>query len=104
MKKVITIFVSVIIVSGIGTLPAHAGSLCNNGKYSANSGRGTCSYNGGVDKTFPSFSDPGSSSYNRNNRFGTSPSTRNNDFGNTFGSTGKNGLTGKSCPKGRFIC
>jgi hypothetical protein len=93
MKKVITVLISVMIVSGIGTLPAHADSLCNNGKFSANSGRGTCSWNGGVNKNYPSFSDPGSSSFSRNN-----------GLGNSRSNTGRNGLTGKSCPKGQFIC
>ena len=50
---------------------ATAGSLCNNGTYSTNSGRGTCSSNGGVNKSLPSYSDPGSSSYNRNNGLGS---------------------------------
>jgi hypothetical protein len=73
--------------------PASAGSFCNNGSYSANSGRGTCSYNGGVNKSFPSYSDPGSSSYNRNYGFGSS---RNNGLGST--STWGNSLNSKrSC-------
>lgn len=49
---------------------ASAGSLCNNGTYSMNSGRGTCSWNGGVNNRYPSYSDPGSSSWNRQNGFG----------------------------------
>jgi hypothetical protein len=72
----------------VSVAPASADSLCNNGTYSSNSGRGTCSWNGGVNKSFPSYSDPGSSSYNRNNglgstsTWGTTPS-RNNGLGST---------------------
>jgi len=76
MKK--RLFAAVIIgifaSSLISIAPASAGSVCNNGSYSSNSGRGTCSYNGGVDKRFPSYSDPGSSSYKRNNGFSPTPS------------------------------
>jgi len=72
----------------VSIAPASAGSWCNNGSYSANSGRGTCSHNGGVNKGFPSYSDPGSSSFNRNNGFGSS---RNNGLGST--STWRNSLS-----------
>ena len=82
----------------VSVAPASAGSYCNNGSYSSNSGRGTCSHNGGVNKGLPSYSDPGSSSYKRNNGLGTSStwgstpsigSTRNNGLGttSTWGST-----------------
>jgi hypothetical protein len=74
-------------------IAANAGSYCNNGSYSSNSGRGTCSYNGGVNRSLPSYSDPGSSSYSRNN-----------GLSGGMGSTGKNSLTGKSCRKGLYIC
>lgn len=70
----------------VSIAPASAGSYCNNGTYSANSGRGTCSYNGGVNKNFPSYSDPGSSSFNRNNGFGYGSgygSSRNKGFGSS---------------------
>ena len=82
MKKIL--FLIVVNLSLINLIPsASAGSMCNNGSYSMNSGRGTCSWNGGVDKSFPSFSDPGSSSFNRNNGFGSG-------LGNSFGSTSRN--------------
>ena len=102
MKKLIIATLSVLMFSTIGIAPSFAGSYCNNGTYSANSGKGTCSKNGGVNKQFNSFSDPGSSSYNRqngfsgnsfNNGFGTS--TKKNSYGsnlnnNGFGSSLKN--------------
>ena len=74
----------------VSVAPASAGSYCNNGTYSSNSGRGTCSYNGGVNKSLPSYSDPGSTSYNRNNGFGSTSST----WGSTpsYGSTRSTGL------------
>jgi len=59
---------------------ASAGSMCNNGTYSSNSGRGTCSWNGGINRGFASFSDPGSSSWNRQNGFGNPFSTKRNGF------------------------
>jgi hypothetical protein len=86
----------------IAPVAANAGSYCNNGSYSSNSGRGTCAYNGGVNKNLPSYSDPGSSSYNRNN--GISGYSRNNGLNGGLNSTGKNSLTGKKCPVGRLIC
>jgi hypothetical protein len=95
----------VVFASILGSVtPANAGSYCNNGTYSSNSGRGTCSYNGGVNKNFPSYSDPGSSSYNRNNGFGTK--SYNNGFGtksynNGFGTKSyNNGFGTKSYNNG----
>jgi hypothetical protein len=70
----------------VSVAPASAGSICNNGSYSSNSGRGTCSYNGGVNKQYQSYSDPGSSSWNRSNGYGSSSgfgSSRNNGLGST---------------------
>ena len=67
MKKVTRIATLAVILGILIPTSASAGSYCNNGTYSSNSGRGTCSYNGGIDRSYPSFSDPGSSSYNRNN-------------------------------------
>jgi hypothetical protein len=69
MKKRILVAVAMgfLASSLVSVAPASAGSLCNNGSYSANSGRGTCSHNGGVNKSFPSYSDPGSTSFKRNN-------------------------------------
>jgi len=90
MKKLPIVAITVLLLSGLSTISASAGSICNNGSYSSNSGRGTCSYNGGVNKSMPSFSDPGSSSYNRNNGFGSS-SSLNNSFGKP-----------KKCPKYSF--
>ena len=81
-KQLIALLVFVISISGI-TSPANAGTLCNNGTMSSNSGRGTCSYNGGVNKSFPSYSDPGSSSYNRQNGLGSTKS-----YGSGLGSSG----------------
>lgn len=112
MKKLVIATVSVLSFSVIGVAPAYAGSYCNNGTYSANSGKGTCSKNGGVNKNFPSYSDPGSSSFNRqkgfsgnsfNNGFGSN--TRKNSFGsnlnsNGFGSSLKN--NGYSSSNGGF--
>jgi hypothetical protein len=95
MKRNLAVFAvfGIVLGSVLSAPSASAGSLCNNGRYSSNSGSGTCSSNGGVNKYAPSYSDPGSSSYNRNN-----------GLGGGLGSTGKNGLTGKSCPKGKYIC
>jgi len=93
MKRIIAVAVIGLTISMSAPVTANAGSLCNNGTYSSNSGRGTCSYNGGVNKSTPSYSDPGSSSYNRNN-----------GLSGGLSSTGKSFLTGKSCPKGRLIC
>ena len=72
MTKKIVIAVTSLIATFLISTPAQAGSWCNNGSYSSNSGRGTCSHNGGVNKNLPSFSDPGSSSFNRQNGWGTS--------------------------------
>lgn len=91
MKRIVIIAITGILISSIPT-SANAGSFCNNGTYSSNSGRGTCAYNGGVNKNFPSYSDPGSSSYNRKYGIGG------------LSTTGKNSLTGKSCPRGRSLC
>ena len=107
MKKRIFVGIStaVLATSLVSIAPASAGSFCNNGSYSSNSGRGTCSYNGGVNKSFPSYSDPGSSSFKRNNGFGSS---RNNGFGssrnNGFGSTSSwgNSLSSNSYCTGLF--
>jgi hypothetical protein len=92
MKK-ISISIVVLLTSSLLLPPsvANAGSICNNGKYSTNSGRGTCSSNGGVNKNFPSYSDPYSSSYKRNNGLGSGLNS--------------NGLsTKKKCPKYSYIC
>jgi hypothetical protein len=86
MRKTFLVALISIVLTNFALVDANAGSMCNNGTMSSNSGRGTCSYNGGVNKNFPSYSDPGSSSYNRNNSYG---STLNNDpYGlNSYGST-----------------
>ena len=76
MKRTTLVVLISIVLTNFALINANAGSLCNNGTMSSNSGRGTCSYNGGVNKNFPSYSDPGSSSYNRKNSYG---STLNND-------------------------
>jgi hypothetical protein len=67
MKRFTLAAVTGLLLSLITSAPSSAGSYCNNGSYSSNSGRGTCSYNGGVNRNYPSYSDPGSSSWNRNN-------------------------------------
>ena len=87
MKKTTLVVLISIAFTNFALVNANAGSLCNNGTMSSNSGRGTCSYNGGVNKNFPSYSDPGSSSYNRNNGFGSS--------NNRFGSSRNNGYSNK---------
>jgi hypothetical protein len=69
MKRITFAAITGLLLSLIISTPSNAGSYCNNGTYSSNSGRGTCSYNGGVNRNYPSFSDPGSSSYNRNNGY-----------------------------------
>ncbi len=81
MKKKLfaAVAMGVLASSLVAIAPASAGSWCNNGTYSANSGRGTCSHNGGVNKGFPSYSDPGSSSFKRNNGIGSTPT-----WGNTL--------------------
>lgn len=87
MKKVTviaTLAAGIIAGSLVAAPSAQAGSWCNNGTYSSNSGRGTCSWNGGVNNSFPSYSDPGSSSWNRNN-FNDPFKSNRNSFGNTFG-------------------
>ena len=86
MKRTTFVVLMTIALSSFIAVNANAGSLCNNGTMSSNSGRGTCSYNGGVNKNFPSYSDPGSSSYNRKNSYG---STLNSDpYGfNSYGSS-----------------
>jgi hypothetical protein len=72
MKKIALALALVIAGSLVSVAPASAGSWCNNGTYSSNSGRGACSWNGGVDTSRPSYSDPGSSSWNRQtNQFPT---------------------------------
>ena len=48
MKKVALAMAIALVGSLVSVAPASAGSWCNNGKYSSNSGRGTCSGNGGV--------------------------------------------------------
>ena len=83
MKKRILVAVAMgfLASSLVSVAPASAGSLCNNGTFSSNSGRGTCSHNGGVNKNFPSFSDPGSTSFKRNNGLGST-----NTWGNSLNS------------------
>ena len=76
MKRTTLVVLISIVLTNFALVNANAGSMCNNGTMSSNSGRGTCSYNGGVNKNFPSYSDPGSSSYNRNNGYGTQKSRR----------------------------
>lgn len=93
VKRSILAVIIGLAVSTIAPMSANAGSYCNNGSYSLNSGRGTCSYNGGVNKSYPSYSDPGSSSYKRNNGISSG-----------LNSTGRNSLTGKSCRKGVSLC
>ena len=85
MKRLAVVVATICALSVVNLAPAQAGSFCNNGSYSMNSGRGTCSYNGGVDRNLPSYSDPGSSSYNRNNGFGSS---LNDPYGSGLGSYG----------------
>jgi hypothetical protein len=65
MKKVALALAIAVVGSLVSVAPASAGSWCNNGTYSSNSGRGTCSWNGGVNTRLPSYSDPGSSSWKR---------------------------------------
>jgi hypothetical protein len=91
MKKriIASISMSILATSLVAISPANAGSFCNNGSYSANSGRGTCSWNGGVNRNFSSFSDPGSSSFNRNNGLGSTSSWGNSQ---RFGTGLNNGL------------
>ena len=96
MKKFVIAAVSVLTFSVIGTAPAHAGSYCTNGTYSANSGKGTCSKNGGVNKNLPSFSDPGSSSYNRKN--GVTGNSLNNNFGTKPKNNGYSGFNSVPSP------
>ena len=84
MKRSSIVLLIATFFTSINFIPANAGSLCNNGSYSMNSGRGTCSYNGGVNKNFPSYSDPGSSSFNRNNGLGT---RLNDPYGSGLGSS-----------------
>ena len=85
MKRSSIVLLIATFFTSMNFIPANAGSLCNNGSYSMNSGRGTCSYNGGVNKNFPSYSDPGSSSFNRNNGLGT---RLNDPYGSGLGSFG----------------
>jgi hypothetical protein len=85
MKKLASVIFGVLLISSINVSASNAGSYCNNGSYSLNSGRGTCSYNGGINKNFPSYSDPGSSSFNRNNGLGSS---LNDSLGSGLGSYG----------------
>ena len=71
MKKIALVILYTLLSATLNLSVANAGSYCNNGTYSMNSGRGTCSYNGGINRNFPSYSDPGSSSFNRNNGLGS---------------------------------
>ena len=93
MKKVLSVIGIAVALLVTSVAPANAGSVCNNGSYSANSGRGTCSKNGGVNKNYQSYSDPGSSSYNRkNNLNGFGNSSKNGGFSslnNGYGTTTK---------------
>ena len=84
MKRISLVLLISIAFTNLASVNANAGSMCNNGTMSSNSGRGTCSYNGGVNKNFPSYSDPGSSSYNRNNSYGSNSSTKTNSYGSTI--------------------
>ena len=108
LMRRIALLVLLVLASVLGTVsPANAGSWCNNGSYSSNSGRGTCSHNGGVNKNFNSFSDPGSSSYNRNNGFGSN--NRNNGFSNNynngFSNNYNNGFgSSKKCASWQSFC
>ena len=83
MNRRISLIAVVAIFLGLISIPvANAGSWCNNGTYSTNSGRGTCSSNGGVNKSMPSYSDPGSTSYNRQNGLSS-----NKSYGSSLGSS-----------------
>jgi hypothetical protein len=66
-KRIIAGVLGTLTVLAISTTAAQAGSMCRDGWSSSNSGRGTCSYHGGIDRSYPSYSDPGSSSWNRSN-------------------------------------
>ena len=91
MKRTNLVVLISIVLTNFALVNANAGSMCNNGTMSANSGRGTCSYNGGVDKNSPSFSDPGSSSFNRNNGYGsTLVVPKSNSYGSTLNTNGLN--------------
>ena len=93
MKRTTLVVLISIVLTNFALVNANAGSMCNNGSMSSNSGRGTCSSNGGVNKNFPSYSDPGSSSYNRNNGLGSSSN-------NGLGSSRNNGYTNQIQPNG----
>jgi hypothetical protein len=66
-RRMALVVAGVLVGSLMNLTGASAGTICNDGSYSYNSGRGTCSWHGGVNKAYPSYSDPGSSSWNRNN-------------------------------------
>ena len=110
MKRIIAIASLSLVLPFLQVNTATAGSLCNNGTYSSNSGRGTCSYNGGVNKSFPSYSDPYSSSYNRNNGFGSGlnsygyGSSSRNSYGSGSGLNSYGYGSTKKCPKYSYIC
>jgi hypothetical protein len=95
MKRTTLVVLISIVLTNFALTNANAGSMCNNGSMSSNSGRGTCSSNGGVNKNFPSYSDPGSSSFNRNNGYGSTlvvPKT------NSYGSPSNNSFGTKLKP------
>ena len=60
MKKVLGFGLTLVLAASLATFSvssAEAISSCNDGTFSNSSGRGTCSWHGGV-KKFPSFKTP----------------------------------------------
>lgn len=81
-KRIIAGVLGTLTVLAMSTTAAQAGSTCRDGWSSSSAGRGTCSYHGGIDRSYPSYSDRGFSSNNswsnRNSYSYSSPSYSSN--------------------------
>ena len=91
----VAIAAGVIAGSAISIMPAANATWCNDGSWSNSSGRGTCSWHGGVEGGSKSYGNSYGSNSNGRNSFGSNSNGRNSfgsnsNAGSSFGS----GLSG----------
>ncbi len=80
----VAIAAGVIVGSAISIVPTANAARCNDGTWSNSSGRGTCSWHGGVEGGSKSYGNSyGSNSYG--NKYGSN-SYGSNSYGNKYGS------------------
>jgi hypothetical protein len=111
MKRTSAIICLLIVATFFPIQSAGANTLCNDGTISRSSGKGTCSWHGGIAGNSPRNNGFGTSSRNnglsdpwgstsRNNGFGTS--SRNNGLSDPWGSTSRNNGFGTSSRNSGF--